>query len=105
MEAMERWKAAAGELTGEGRGKRYPQAMRRAAVTLAEEAAARGMRQAEVCRRLGVPDVTLKAWSRRREFVRVEVVEDTPECVRVVMGGGYAEMTLDQLAGVLRRLS
>jgi hypothetical protein len=102
--ALERWRDAAAKLPGKRQGKRYPASMKAAAVELAREAAASGMATLQVCRGLGIPEVTLKAWGRTRELVPVVVVENQLEGVRLMVGGGHADLTVAQLADLLRRL-
>ena len=105
IDAMERWRETAAVLPGVKQGRRYPEHLRVAAMELATAAVSSGMRLAEVSQRLGVPEVTLKAWHRRRALVPVEIVEDRPVSVRVHLGGGHADLSIDQFAAVLRRLA
>lgn len=101
---MDQWRAAASRLPGRKQGKRYPAAMRAAAVHLAATAEAAGMTPAQACEQLGIPGITLKAWSRARQLVPVEVVDGPGERVRLVFAGGHADVTVEQLAALLRRL-
>ena len=105
LETLEQWREAASGLIGRGRGRRYPADLRVRAAALARSAMAAGMKQSEVCRRLGVPDETLKGWMGHGELVAVSVIPDTPAMLRLVLGGGHAGLTLDEMAALLRRLS
>ncbi len=100
IELLDQWGDAARKLPGKAQGRRYPGRMRARAVQLAAAARAAGVRQAEVCRRLGIPDVTLSKWMRRVDLVPVEVIaEESP--VRLSIGIGHAEVSLDQVAQLL----
>jgi hypothetical protein len=101
MELLDQWGEAAQRIPGKGPGRRYPAGMRASAVRLASTALAAGVRPGEVCRRLGIPDVTLRVWMRQVKLVPIEVVPEGHPGVRLCIGSGHAEVSIEQLSQLL----
>jgi len=110
MDAMNRWLEAARKLPGTGQGRHFPEEMRADAVRLATARVKAGARKVEVCQQLGISTKTMRDWEKRPvrrkrgALVPVRVVTELPPPVRLYMGRGHAELTLEQLAELLWRV-
>jgi transposase-like protein len=110
MDAMNQWLEAARKLPGTGQGRHFPAAMRADAVRLAAGSVKAGARKVEVCRQLGISTKTMRDWEKRPvrlkrgALVPIRVVAEVPLPVRLYVGGGHADLTLNQLAELLGRV-
>ena len=95
------------ERVGPRRGRRYTRELKEEALRLLQVAARRGIGQAEACRMLGLPESTLASWHGKKRgstFVPIKLVEVQPR-VEVRVGAASAELSMEQLADLVKRLS
>lgn len=108
------WREQAVGLGRVGRGRRYPPEMRAQAVQMCRAFEACGETTDAFAKKLGVPLSTLRTWVSREapealprgSLVPVTLIaEPVVSSVRLQLGSAHADVSVAQLAELVRRLS